>query len=297
MGAGDPDITIAKIELPIAPRDSARVIDAVLDLFSPLTEVAGTLGDHVRLFRTRSVLQTLAETKRLADKAGIKLKQPPLKFLIPYLEGASKEDPHDVELRSMWANLLVQASSNEAKAHPLLIEILSRLTSRDASYLEKIVRNPRYYRRSVNQIQDAAFEYDRFERAEEFAEKVIEALPEDKAVHHLIERVEDRGVIVTSCGFYSVGPDDDVRDIFEDYDEFPTSDELSLHALAALGLVRYPLNIVRRHKGGTFIMTICLLTELGAEFYLTTHAPELRNAGADLPPYGVIAEEGPDTPA
>lgn len=287
MGVGDPEITLAKIEVPISKRDSGRVVDAVLDLFSPLTETLGTLGDHVRLYRTRSVLQTLADTKRLAEESGIILKQPPLKFLIPYLEGVSKEEADSKDLRHMWAHLLLQASSDETKAHPLVVEILSRLTARDAIYLEKIVRNARCYRKSVNQIVDAAFEFDKFDRVEEYVDQIISASTEEDAIAELIYRTEDRGVIVTSCGFYSIAEGQYGQDVFEDYCEFPSSDEMSLHSLAALGLLRYPVNVVRRHKGGTFIMTICVLTELGAEFYLTTHAPELRIAGAELPPYDV----------
>jgi hypothetical protein len=285
MGAGDPDITLAKIEIPVSKRDTARVVDAVLDLFSPLTETFGTIGDHVRLYRTRSVLQALAETKRLAEASGIKLKQPPLKFLIPYLEGVSKEDGEDRGLRSMWANLLLQASAEDSKAHPLLVEILDRMTSKDAIYLEKIIRNPRYRSKSINQIPDVAFEFDRFNRVDDVVDELIASIFEEDVVSELIRRVEDRGIILTSCGFYSIGPDGQERDIFTDHDEFPSADELNLHSLAALGLVRYPYNVVRKHKGGTFILTICVLTELGAEFFLTTHAPELRENASELPPY------------
>lgn len=279
MALGDPEITLAKIEVPVSTRDTARVVDAILDVFSPVTETLGTLGDHVRLYRTRSVLQVLRETKRLAEESGIKLKQPPLKFLIPYLEGVSKEDADDKALSSMWANLLLQASSEESKAHPLLVEILSRLTTKDAIYLEKMIKSPRYWSRGASQIEDTAFIFNRWDRTEDYVDDVLNSLTEEDAIEELIRRVEDRGIIVTSCGFYSIDCDGegDGQDIFDDYEEFPQSDELSLHALAALGLVRYPVDVVRRHKGGTFIMTICVLTGLGAEFYLTTHAPELRN--------------------
>lgn len=286
MGIGDTEITLAKIEVPIAPKDSARIVGAVIDLFSPLTEVAAAIADRVRLYRARSVLGAFAETKRLAAEAGIQLKQPPLKFLIPYMEEVSKEDPDDKDLRSLWANLLLRASTDETKAHPLLIEILSKLTAKDAMYLEKIVRNPRYVGRSVNQIEDTAFIFDKWPPISEIvSETFAEASDEEEIVSELIRKIEDRGIIVTSCGFYSIDRDDDMNDVCEDYSEFPERDSLSLHSLAALGLVRYPFNVVRQHKNGTFIMTICVLTELGVEFYLTTHALELATAGSDLPPF------------
>jgi len=286
MDIGDTEITFAKIEVPIAREDSARVVSAVLDLFSPLTEMAATLGDHIRLYRARSVLGALAETKRLAEEAGVQLKQPPLKFLIPYMEEVSKEDPEDKELRSLWANLLLQAASDESKAHPLLVEILSKLTAKDAMYLEKIVRNPRYSSVSVNQIEDTAFTFDKWPPIDQIVDEAFEeAATEEEIVNRLIQEIENRGVIVTSCGFYSVELEGGVFDVAENYSEFPEREALSLHALAALGLVRYPFNVVRSYKGGTFILTICALTELGVEFYLSTHAPELRSAGSDLPPF------------
>ena len=51
MGIGDTEFNLAKIEVPIAPEDSARVVSAVLDLFSPLTEMAASRGldRHSRL--------------------------------------------------------------------------------------------------------------------------------------------------------------------------------------------------------------------------------------------------------
>lgn len=94
---------------------------------------------------------------------------------------------------------------------------------------------------------------------------------------------------MTSCGFYSIGSDGAEQVLFEDHLDFPEKDDLSLHVLSALGLVRYPVNLVRRHAGGTFIMTLCVLSDLGAEFYLMTHAPEVRSAGADFPRFAVAA--------
>jgi hypothetical protein len=97
----EPEINLTKIELPVATEDSARVVDAVLDLFSPVTETLGALGDHVRLYRTNSVLKVIGETRRLADAAGIKLKRPPLRFLVPFIEEASLQEEGDEELVSM----------------------------------------------------------------------------------------------------------------------------------------------------------------------------------------------------
>ena len=205
MAVGDTDITIAKVELPLDKADSSRIADALIDLFSPITNVAGLLGDRIKLFRARSVIGVLAETRRLAAEHSYQLSEPALKFLIPLVGGASKEDPEDQEFRSLWANLLMQASLDHEKAHPLLVETLTRLTTMDAAAMEMIVRNPRYVGRSINQIQDAAFLFDKWDPVASYVDEILLETDEQAAVSALIERAEDRGTIVTSCGFYSFG--------------------------------------------------------------------------------------------
>jgi hypothetical protein len=282
-----PEITLAKVDIPIAPKDAGRVVDALVDLFSPATEAMGMLGDHVRLYRVRSVLRVLNETKALAEQAGLKLQRPPLKFLVPFLEEASLNDDGDEkddELASLWANLLLQASQDEGRAKRLMIDVLSRLTARDAQNLEMIVRNPRRDAFSINQLVDVAFEFERTD-INGILTELISQHDEETVLSRLVSELEGHGIIVISCGFYSIGEDDETFDITLSHDDFPDEDDLSLHALAALGLIKFPVVVGRPHKGGRFNMIVSVLTALGADFFLSTHDPELRNAGSTMSPY------------
>jgi hypothetical protein len=284
-----PELTLAKVEIPIKPEDTGKVVDALVEMFSPISEALGMVGDHVRLYRIRSVLRVLSETRALAEQSGLKLKRPPLRFLVPFLEEASlndDEDTQDDELVSLWASLLLQASQDNGRAKRLMIDVLSRLTASDAQNLEMIVRNPRTDTYTINQLVDVAFEFERRPDLNDRVTKFIEEHDEEVALEKIVGEIEGHGIIVVSCGFYSIGEDDDrVYDVTLTHDDFPDEDDLSLHALAALGLVKFPVVLGRPHRGGRFNMIACVVTALGADFFLSTHDPKLRNTGSRLSRY------------
>ncbi len=284
--SGGPEITLAKVEIPVTPDDSKRVVDALVDLFSPVTEVMGTLGDQVRLYRIRSVLRVLNETKALAEAAGLKLKRPPLRFLAPFLEEASLNDDNDSkddELVSLWANLLLQASEDDGRAKRLMVDVLSRLTARDAQNLEMIVRNSRTDAYSINQLVDVAFQFERTDVIGILGE-IQKTMEEDEALEKIVAEFEGHGITVISAGFYAFG-EDNVYDVALPNEFFPDEDDLSLHALAALGLIKFPVVLGGPHKGGELNIILAIVTALGADFFLSTHDPSLRKAGSTLPPY------------
>jgi hypothetical protein len=168
-----------------------------------------------------------------------------------------------------------------------MIDLLSRLSGEDAENLERIVRNPRTIRSSVNQTVDVAFQFERSE-IDDLLDRILRKMSEGEALGEIVREIEDRGVIVVSAGFYSFNNDDGKGEVWDWHDghpDFPNEDDISLHSLASLGLVRFPLVYGRPYRGGRFSMIICLLTALGAEFFLNTHDPKLSEAGSTLPPY------------
>ena len=96
------------------PEDVTRARNtAWLTLLSPFTQWAGLIGD--RLAHKRQLLRIQQEEAleavfaQAAPRLAL-LKRPvepiPVKFLVPFLENASLEEP-DSELIRLWANLLV----------------------------------------------------------------------------------------------------------------------------------------------------------------------------------------------
>lgn len=68
-----------------------------------------------------------------------------------------------------------------------------------------------------------------------------------------------------SAGFYSFG-EDQAYDVTLTHDDFPDEDDLSLHALAALGLIKFPVVLGGPHKGGRLNIIMAVITALGADF-------------------------------
>lgn len=124
----------ANVEAKIGERSVDKLIDAVVDAFSPATETLGALGDAVRLARVGMAARITTRAKEIADEHGFTLTAPPLKFLVPFYEKASLEE-EDSELHEMWSELLVSTSIEFHSENIIFADILSRLSKREADIL------------------------------------------------------------------------------------------------------------------------------------------------------------------
>lgn len=115
-----------------------EVSNALVEIFSPVTNLLGTLGDRVRIYRQLSLLRSLKRAREIAAEEGLTLKEPPLKFLVPYLEDCSLESPENTELIEMWAKLLASSASDFRPEHSLFIRILREMTVSEGRLLEYI---------------------------------------------------------------------------------------------------------------------------------------------------------------
>jgi len=62
--------------------------NALVEMFSPVTEALGALGDRVRIYRQISLLRSFKRAKAIASSEGLILTEPPLKFLVHILRTA-----------------------------------------------------------------------------------------------------------------------------------------------------------------------------------------------------------------
>jgi hypothetical protein len=124
--------------------EGKEIAKSVVDLFSPLTEMAGVIGDHIRIYRELTVLRTLKRAKRIAEEEGLALEPPPLKFLIPFLENSSLEEESDEVLNKLWTNLLVSSASQYKSEHNLFIRILNELSPKDAMAFRYIAESGKH---------------------------------------------------------------------------------------------------------------------------------------------------------
>lgn len=102
----------------------------------------GLVGDRVKQWRTRNLVDTLAKTKDHLESKGVNIdaaKSLPMGELLVIFEGASKTD--DFDLSSMWAALLSNGMNPENKitidpSFPRLLNELSGLDARILVYLK-----------------------------------------------------------------------------------------------------------------------------------------------------------------
>ena len=96
-----------ELSVAVGKKSVDKLTDAIVDVFSPGTELLGALGDAVRLGRVEMAARTVRRAGEIAAANGMNLKAPPLKFLVPFFEKASIEGSDDTELQELWAQLLV----------------------------------------------------------------------------------------------------------------------------------------------------------------------------------------------
>lgn len=122
--------------------EGKEVAKSIIDLFSPLTEIAGAIGDNIRVYRKLSVLRTLKRAKEIAEKEELTLETPPVKFLVPFIENSSLEKENDDLLIDLWARLLVSSSTDFQGEYNLFIRILNELSPDEAKAFQYIAKSP-----------------------------------------------------------------------------------------------------------------------------------------------------------
>jgi hypothetical protein len=105
-------------------------------LFGPATtEIGEALADKVRAYRSKNLQKVLDKAEKLISSDPVE--ELPLRFSIPLIEHASRED--DKRIQNIWANLLRSASEGITDNHYLMLRILSDLTPNSVDLLNKIV--------------------------------------------------------------------------------------------------------------------------------------------------------------
>lgn len=128
------------ISTEIPKRSSGRALDALTDLFRPLTEAAGLIGDKLELKRQATLSEIARKTKKRLAASRKPIKPIATKFLVPLLQRASLEDLDNVKLIDMWANLIATAATEEVELIGQYSTILSEITSDQVRLMEKILR-------------------------------------------------------------------------------------------------------------------------------------------------------------
>jgi hypothetical protein len=246
---------------------------AWLDLISPLTEWAGLKGDELRHKRDQLRLQREDVLTRIAEKCTerLGLRPPnavpvPNKFLVPFLEQASLEDP-DSSLVDMWANLFVSASEQFESYHTHFVSIISRLSNKQAEIFARIVKadsehdlelwqdhiESYYHEHSIKRtILDDLAELHETPSEDDLCEFIYDAMnsPGLAIVHSSAEEIETKRYF----------------DIMFDYMHYKDEDVVDYSILHATGLISYVNTTFFEVKKWNMVLIYYHLTPLGFYF-------------------------------
>jgi hypothetical protein len=257
------------------PPDVTRAkASAWLDLISPLTEWAGLKGDELRSKRALLRLQREDILDAIVTRARKKIgnlahlnKPIPNKFLVPFLEQASLEEPES-SLIDMWASLLSSAAQNFSSHHTHFVSIISRLSAKQGLILKSIIGTESAH--DLDLAMDNLREYGVFQsyHIRKEIERVASKLTErtNDAFFAEIEQLFNHPAIeVVHVGAENLATKDYFTLVFS-YNTYKDDDEVDYAILEAVGLIKR-VEIDFFDVSDWAISTIYyLLTDLGFHF-------------------------------
>ena len=102
-----------------------------------MKEVGMVVFDQVRSFRYKRQIDTLVKTEKYAKERGIKLKEIPIKILVPLLENASLED--NEEMQDKWVKMLTNMVDSECNLQNQIFPyILSQISITEFESLKNL---------------------------------------------------------------------------------------------------------------------------------------------------------------
>jgi hypothetical protein len=122
----------------------------------PLEELGLLIADNIKLWRFKNQVKILTKAEEYINKKNIKIKQIPLKILVPLLDGASLEE--DDDLRDKWSALIVNYANENQKINCTIYpNILNQLSSNEARCLDKMLEKGTY---DVGEFSDLWNEFE-----------------------------------------------------------------------------------------------------------------------------------------
>jgi len=131
------EVGVGPARLAVGGKAVSRVGDALADLISPFSQGFGLVGDHIRIYREKSVGDTLRKAQEHAAERGESIKPVNPKNLVQILESASLEDEKE-GLGDLWARLLLSADEHFDSELAQLTDRLKRIGRREAEFLRKV---------------------------------------------------------------------------------------------------------------------------------------------------------------
>jgi hypothetical protein len=121
----------------IPEKPLGRLVDTLTDIISPFSEARALKADHIRIQREETAIKIAKLARERAVVDG-RINSVPLKFIVPFLEKASLEDPDDEDMINLWANLLASSSRGFDAPMYRFVNVLAELDPIHARILKLI---------------------------------------------------------------------------------------------------------------------------------------------------------------
>lgn len=258
----------AEIKAEIPSSSAGKLIDALTDSLRPFTEKRGLKADEIRLQREDVLLQIAQKAKLRAEVEQAPIKPIPLRFLVPLLEKASWTDFGDEELTNMWANLLFSAGIGLADEKILLIDIIGKISSKDAALFDEICLRPITEKGNPNKLEDSSM-YERTVAGIDLANLVSEKKPWHVICAKLLLEHEAHGCAISKVlVLNSEWGNEEFLYVKNGSNSFELDG--TIQRLKLLGLVETH-DHSKSFYGHQFFIETVSVSRLGADFFNATH--------------------------
>jgi uncharacterized protein (DUF2164 family) len=130
----------------VIPPDVTRAkAGAWLTLISPITQWAGLKGDQLahkrdllRIQQEEALYEIAKSARHKIEASNLTPQAVPNKFLVPFLERASLEEP-DSELIELWSSLLASAATEYDPHYIHFANLISQMSARQAGLFTEVV--------------------------------------------------------------------------------------------------------------------------------------------------------------
>jgi hypothetical protein len=236
----------------VVPEDVTRAkTSAWLTLISPITEWAGLKGDQLRhkreLLRVQqeeTLYQIVQRARQRIEAEKLQTKPVPTKFLVPFLEKASLEQPNDA-LVELWANLLVSAGTNYNPHYIHFANIISQLSARQAQLFQQLIGHDTAY--SVQLAMDSLqIEFVQNGFMQEYLQQEWKEKPPRhkgltpwKALEHIFKSLNPIAVEIVHVEIYETKNKRNGEGASPPTSNYKDELQIDYEILAAVGLIRY----------------------------------------------------------
>lgn len=256
---GKIEVGVGSAKIVASGKGLASVGKTFSDLLSPFSEGFGLIGDHIRLYRERSVQKVLEKASDIALERDEPVRPVHPKNLVPLIENASLESQESNELLDLWARLLLSGDVNFDAELAVFSDTLKRIGKIEADILKSIVLDDEKYPDSS--FEDLDLHYDELHFQDSM--RLLNTIENKDEFKRISKEIFDKSDNITYGQIMYIGEiGAQSRPMRTYFHEIYLEHDVSIRILEKEGLVRI-INQKISDSRGTFSIVYFRATSLG----------------------------------